>query len=70
MTEERIREVVDFFYSSDNQDDVPLRLSICISDFRGFDLDPEDCVDLLTILTESQNLKDDLAQFLLRYKQD
>jgi len=70
MTKERIQEVADFFFSSDSQKDVPLRLSISVGEFRGYDLDPTDCVELLTILAESQDLKGDLSQFLSRYNLD
>lgn len=64
MTDERIQEIADFFYSSDNISDVPLRLSISMGQFRGADLTHESCIELLTILSNSENFKDDLADFL------
>lgn len=70
MTDERIEQVTEFFYSSDDQAYVPLRLSIAIGQFRGYDLDPVDCRDLLTILSNSQHLKNDLEQFLSRFVLD
>lgn len=64
MTNERIKEIADFFYSSDDIEDVPLRLAMSVGQFKGADLTKEDCIELLTILNNSDNLKEDLATFL------
>jgi len=64
MTNERIQKIADFFYSSDDIENVPLRLAISVGQFRGADLNKENCMELLTILNESENLKEDLATFL------
>jgi hypothetical protein len=66
MTLQRIKELADFFYSSNSSEDVPLRITCITGRFTGFDLDPEDFVDLFTILNKSKNLKKDLAKFVER----
>jgi hypothetical protein len=66
MTLQRIKELADFFYSSNSSEDVPLRITCTTGRFTGFDLDPEDFIDLLTILNKSKNLKKDLAEFVER----
>lgn len=64
MTNKRIQQVADFLYSSDDSSDVPLRLSISMGEFSGADLSKERCIDLLKILSNSRNLRKDLALFL------
>lgn len=64
MTDERIQQVADFFYSSDDVSDVPLRLAISVGEFKGSDISKQGCIELLTILSTSQNLEKDLALFL------
>lgn len=64
MTGERIQQIAEFFYSSDDASDVPLRLAISVGEFKGSDLSKQGCIELLTILSNSENLKEDLALFL------
>jgi hypothetical protein len=64
MTIKRIRQLADFFYSSNSADDVPLRISCVTGQFTGFDLDRESFISLFKILVKSQNLKKDLAAFV------
>jgi len=68
MTEKRIQEIADFFYSSNNVDDVPLRLAVSIGPYSGADLDKGECIRLLSILSDSQDLKEDLCQFIQSIK--
>lgn len=63
MTLTRIRQLADFFYSSNNSIDVPLRISCITGRYAGFDLDQHEFIELLTILTRSHELKKDLAAF-------
>lgn len=60
----RIKQLADFFYSSNSALDVPLRISCETGQFTGFDLDRESFISLLKILAKSQNLKEDLAAFV------
>ena len=64
MTNKRIKELAGFFYSSNNSNDVPLRLAITTGQFLGFDLQKEDFIELLILLRKSKNLKIDLKEFL------
>ena len=64
MTIKRIRQLADFFYSSNSAVDVPLRISCVTGQFTGFDLDRESFISLFKILAKSQNLKEDLAAFM------
>jgi hypothetical protein len=64
MTINRIRQLAEFFYSSNSAVDVPLRISCITGQFTGFDLDRESFISLFKILTKSQNLKEDLAAFV------
>ena len=64
MTLKRIRQLTDFFYSSNSAVDVPLRISCLTGQFTGFDLDRESFILLFKILTQSQNLKEDLTAFV------
>lgn len=63
MTNKRIRELADFFYSSNSSNDVPLRISITTGQYSGNDLTPKEFVELMNILRESKNLKEDLQKF-------
>jgi len=64
INKKRIIELADFFYSSDNSKDVPLRLCCETGRYTGFDLDREKFISLLTILARSKNLKEDLEVFV------
>ena len=64
MTDERIQQIADFFYSSDDARDIPLRLAISTGQFSGADLSKQRCINLLKILNNSQNLREDLILFL------
>jgi hypothetical protein len=66
MTLRRIRELADFFYSSDDSKDVPLRFACTTGRYTGFDLDRESFIALFAILNRSKDLKKDLAQFMER----
>ena len=63
MTKDRIRELADFFFSSDDSNDVPIRLACYTGRYTGFDLNKESFIELFTILNKSKNLKMDLLQF-------
>ena len=66
MTLKRIRQLADFFYSSNSSTDVPLRISCITGQYTGFDLDQEEFISLLVILTRSNDLKRDLSGFVER----
>lgn len=66
MTKKRIKELADFFFSSNSSNDVPLRIACVTGRYTGFDLDRDQFVSLLTILTRSKNLNNDLAAFVER----
>ena len=61
MTLKRIRQLADFFYSSNSAADVPLRISCITGRYTGFDLDRDQFISLLGILTRSDDLKRDLS---------
>ena len=63
MTNKRIQELADFFYSSDNSIDVPLRISITTGQYSGSDLVKEDFIALMKILSKSNCIKEDLLKF-------
>lgn len=63
MTNKRIRELAEFFYQSNDSNDVPLRLAITTGMYSGADLNKNRFIQLMTILTKSQNLKMDLLVF-------
>ena len=63
MTDKRIRELADFFYSSNSSNDVPLRINITTGQYSGNDLTPEEFIKLMNILKKSKNLKEDLYKF-------
>lgn len=59
----RIQELADFFYSSDDSNVVPLRIAIITGRYTGSDLTKENFIKLLSILNSSNNLKEDLIKF-------
>ena len=62
MTNQRIKQVVDFLYSSNTAKKVPFR--ICLScGMGGFDINKAQCAELLQILSTSINIKKDCAKF-------
>lgn len=69
MTKKRIFELADFFYSSNNIEKVPLRLSIEMG-MAGRHLAYNDFIDLMFILNYSNKLQDDLEIFLDRDNYD
>jgi hypothetical protein len=64
MTKKRIKELADFFYSSNNSEDVPLRLCCETGRYTGFDLNREVFISLFSILAKSKDLKRDLEVFV------
>jgi hypothetical protein len=64
MTKKRIRELADFFFSSDNARDVPLRICCETGRYSGFNLNRDEFISLFSILTQSKNLKEDLKVFV------
>lgn len=60
----RIEKLAEFFYSSNDSREVPLRICCSTGQYSGFDLEEEDFRVLFTILFTSQNLKQDLAEFV------
>lgn len=64
MNKDRIKRLADFFYSSNSSIDIPLRLTITIGQFTGFDLSKTEFIRLMTILNNSEDLKTDLNLFL------
>ena len=64
MNKERMQELADFFYSSDDSKKVPLRIAVVTGRYTGADLTKENFLRLLSILNNSNNLKEDLTEFL------
>ncbi len=64
MTNKKILELANFFYSSDDSRKVPLRVAITTGRYSAFDLSREDFIELFKILNKSENLKTDLKGFL------
>lgn len=64
MKKTKINELADFFYSSDNAIDVPLRLAVTTGQYSGFDLTRETFINLMNILHNSKDLKTDLTVFM------
>lgn len=60
----RVLELADFFYSSDDSNVVPLRIAIITGRYIGSDLTKENFVKLFSILNDSNYLKEDLINFL------
>jgi len=67
MTFKRIRQLADFFYSSNSSADVPLRIACSTGRYTGIDLDRDEFIELFVILNGSNDLKKDLTDFLERY---
>lgn len=67
MTEKRIKELADFFYSSNNSDEVPIRIMAATGQFSGFDFSKVAFIELMKILNKSMNLKEDLLNFREEY---
>jgi|AntAceMinimDraft_18_1070375.scaffolds.fasta_scaffold724945_1 hypothetical protein len=64
MTNEKIQKLAEFFYHSDNANDVPLRIAITTGQYGGADLSKQDFIELMTILIHSKDIKADLLLFL------
>lgn len=64
MTLKRIKQLAEFFYSSDSSVEVPLRIACVTGRYTGIDLDREQFISLFMILTKSDDLKRDLTVFL------
>jgi hypothetical protein len=64
INKKRIIELADFFYSSDNSEDVPLRLCCETGRYTGFNLDREEFISLFSTLAKSKDLKRDLEVFV------
>jgi hypothetical protein len=64
MTNKKIQELADFFYSSNKTTDVPLRIAIIMGSYSASDLNKIQFIELLKILNKSNNLKKDLEDFL------
>ena len=67
MTLKRIRQLADFFYSSNSSEDVPLRIACITGRYSGIDLDRQEFISLIAILSRSNDLRKDLAHFLELY---
>ena len=63
MTDKQIKKLADFFYGSNNASDVPLRLAIVTGRYTGHDLNKDRFIELMTILNNSTDLKEDLLNF-------
>lgn len=64
MTNKRIQELADFFYSSNNSNVVPLRIAIITGRYSGLNLNRKNFTKLISILNNSDHLKEDLLEFL------
>lgn len=64
MNKDRIQELADFFYSSNDSNIVPLRIAVETGQYAGSDLSKNDFISLMKILNSSKNLKKDLILFL------
>ena len=64
MTKKRIKELADFFYSSDSSEDIPLRICCETGRYTGFDLNRDEFISLFSVLSRSKNLKEDLRAFV------
>ena len=63
MTNQRIKKLAKFLYSSNSSNDVPLRISI-ITGMCGYDLTEKDFCILMLILENSTDIKTDLRDFI------
>lgn len=70
MTKKKIRQLADFFYSSDDSDAVPLRLAYVTGRYTGFDLDRGGFIQLFEILCNSHDLQKDLKLFIEEIHED
>jgi len=64
VTKKRIQELADFFYSSDDARDIPLRICCETGRYTGFDLNREEFISLFSILAKSKDLQGDLRVFV------
>ncbi len=67
MDDTRIELLADFFYGSNNAENVPLRIMASTGAFSGFDFDKNALIELLKILRDSMTLKEDLSDFRREY---
>lgn len=67
MTKKRIQQLADFFYSSDDANDVPIRVMASSGQFSGFCLSKKEFIELMKILNTSTDLKTDLLLFREEY---
>ncbi|MDP2362750.1 MAG: hypothetical protein Q8M94_03160 [Ignavibacteria bacterium] len=63
MTKERIKKLADFFFSSNDVSDVPLKIAITTGQYSGNDLTRGSFISLMNILNKSENLKEGLKEF-------
>jgi len=63
MDDRRIKELANFFYSSNSSKRVPLRISISMG-MSGSDLTYEGFIHLMEIFNVSINIQKDLKTFL------
>lgn len=63
MTKKRMLELADFFFSSNDSKDVPLRIAVISGQYSGHDLGHADFMRLMMILNSSKNLKESLLAF-------
>ncbi len=68
MNKNKIKQLSNFFYSSNEADEVPLRISAITGAYTGFDLSKEAFEELLELLNNSVNLKEDLRNFRQKYE--
>lgn len=68
MTKKKIQQLANFFYSSNDANNVPLRLAIITGQYSGFDLSKEAFIELLTIINNSVDIKSDLTEFREKYE--
>lgn len=68
MTKNNIKKLAEFFYSSNNANDVPIRLSIITGQYTGFDLSKDSFIELFNLLNNSDDLKNDLINFREKYE--
>ena len=67
MTKNKIKQLADFFYSSNSSDDVPIRISVVSGQFSGINLSKEAFIELFTIMNNSVDLATDLKNFWYKY---
>lgn len=69
MTKKRIKQLADYFYSSNDSNVIPLRLAAIRGMYTVFYLSKRAFIDLLTILNKSENLTNDLTEYVSEYKE-